>query len=127
MIVRRQDLIDQFASNFRHANDGQILFQPPNAKVGVPITREEYQGVMAAFERRQMITMIITWALMLAAGAYGLHQLIMEDRYLPFFVCVGLAWAFSIMLNARDGLGLLLPFMRRRDEFLKIRAVGRRK
>ena len=118
MFVRRQDVIDSFDSNFREMEDGTILFQPPRAEVGVPVTWEEYHAVMAAFETRHMINMAITWALLAAGGAFGLYHVLAEDRYLPFFIGVGAATLLSFLLHLRDGTGLLLPFLERRDQLL---------
>ena len=124
MFIRSQDVIDRFAANFRETTDGQIFFQPPKAKIGVPVTREEYEVVISSFERIQMENMAITWVIFIAAGAFGIRYVIVEDRYLPFFVALGLAFLISFAANIRDGLGLLLPFIRRRDELLKVRAMG---
>ncbi|WP_146107678.1 hypothetical protein [Porphyrobacter sp. HT-58-2] len=117
-------MIDRFAANFRETTDGQIIFQPPKAKIGVPVTWEEYEAVTSSFERMQMENMAITWAVFIAAGAFGIYYVIAEDRYLPFFLALGMAFLFSSALNFRDGLGLLLPFIQRRDELLKVRGMG---
>ena len=84
----------------------------------MPVTWEEYHAVMAAFETRHMINMAITWALLAAGGAYGLYHVLAEDRYLPFFIGVGAATLLSFLLHLRDGTGLLLPFLERRDQLL---------
>jgi hypothetical protein len=124
MFIRRQDVIDRFAANFRETTDGQIFFLPPKAKIGVPLTREEYEAVTSSFERMQIENMVITWAMFIAAGVVGIFYVIVDDRYLPFFLALGLAFALSSALVIRDGLGLLLPFIRRRDELLKVRGMG---
>ena len=118
MFIRRQDLIDSFASNFGDTADGRILFQPWKSKVQVPVTLDEYADVMAAFERVQTVNMEVTWIAFLIAGAVGLEKLISDDVYAPFFISLGLAIIFSFALHLRDGLNLLLPFIERREALI---------
>lgn len=119
MFIRRQDLVDSFAANFRDTVEGGIVFQPSDAALPVPVTTEEFDAVMAAFERRQVIDQMISWAVMLGAFAYGGYHVATEDRYLPFFIAIGLGFVFLLCLWARDSLALLLPFIRRGDEMLQ--------
>lgn len=115
MFLRRQDVLDQFAKNFRETEDGQVLFQPRRAKVGLPISWEEYDAVTAAFERRQLIDMAITWVAVLGGGSVGYYQLLAHDSWAKFFgaFAVGLIFAFSNQL--RNQLGLLMPLIKRRE------------
>lgn len=115
VFVRRQDLIDRFDANFRTDADGQIIFQPPRSEYGAPVSAEEYDAVMAAFERRQTIAQIATWCAFGAAGAYGIYQVIASADYGAFFVALGGAFAVSFALSFRDYTTLLQPFMERRD------------
>lgn len=115
MFIRRQDLIDRFAANFRENSSGECLFQPRKSDVGLPVTWDEYQEVMFAFEKIQMQNMIVTWIAMAVAAGYGYYNLIFKGLYAPFFVAVGIATLFSFAVTLRDGLGLLLPFIKRRD------------
>lgn len=119
MFIRRQDVIDSLATNFRETPDGQVLFQPRKAKVGLPIAWEEYEAVMAALERRQMIDMALTWAALLAAGAYGGYHVLNEGRYLPFFVALGLATIWVFCLGLRNHLAILKPLMDRRADLVR--------
>lgn len=115
VFLRRQDLIDRFDANFRTDADGNIIFHPPRSKYGAPVSAEEYDAVMAAFERRQIIAQIATWLAFGAAGAYGIYQVIVSADYGAFFVAVGVAFAVSFALSFRDSTTLLQPFMERRD------------
>lgn len=119
MLFRRQDVIDNFEANFRVTEDDQILFQPPKADIGIPITWEEHANVMAAFEQNHRINMVINLAVFFGAGAVGFYYLLSEGRYVPFFIALGAAFIFSSALQFRDAMGLLLPFIQRRDELLK--------
>lgn len=119
MFIRRQDVIDQFASNFRDTQDGGILFQPKHAGTGLPITWDEYHDVMAAFERRQMFSMAITWALMLAAFAWGSYRSMRYGDQLNFLGALGGAFLLSTALSFRDGAGLLAPLRLRLDALVE--------
>jgi hypothetical protein len=89
MFLRRQDVLDQFAKNFRETEDGQVLFQPRRAKVGLPISWEEYEAVTAAFERRQIIDMAMTWAAILIGVGFGYYRLLTEGSWPNFFAALG--------------------------------------
>ncbi|MGW8203644.1 hypothetical protein ACWGM0_14040 [Sphingomonas bisphenolicum] len=115
MFIRRQDLIDRFAANFRENASGECLFQPKKSKVGLPVTWEEYQELMSAFEKIQMQNMVVTWFAFIVAAIHGYHALIFNGLYTPFFVAIGIATLFSFAVTLRDGLRLLLPFIERRD------------
>jgi len=115
VFLRRQDLIDRFDANFRTHAEGHIIFQPPRSKYGAPISAEEYDAVMAAFERRQMIAQLATLVAFGAAGAYGIYQVIALADYGASFVALGVAFAVSFALSFRDYTTLLQPFMERRD------------
>ena len=115
MLLRRQDLIDRFDANFRTDADGKIVFQPPRSKYGAPVSVEEYYAVMAAFERRQLISMAVTWLAFGTAGAYGIYRGLAFGDHGAFFVALGLASAVSFVLSFRDHTALLQPFMKRRD------------
>ncbi|RYG79578.1 MAG: hypothetical protein EON59_15925 [Alphaproteobacteria bacterium] len=119
MFLRRQDVVDKFEANFREMEDGQLLFQPPRAKIGVPITWDEYADVMARFERYHIIHMLANLAVFICGGAFGLYYLIFEGRFIPFVFAFVIAFTFSVALQVRDSVGLLLPFVKRRDEMLK--------
>jgi len=115
VFLRRQDLIDRFDANFHSEADGQIIFQPPRSKYGAPVSVEEYDAAMIAFERRQMIAMAATWLAFGTAGAYGLYRVMAFDDYGSFFVAFGLATAASFALSSRAYIAPLQPFMKRRD------------
>jgi hypothetical protein len=119
MFLRRQDVIDKFDASFLEGEDGQILFQPPRAAVGLPITWEEYRLTVDAFERVHRANMLAMWTVMAAAAGFGLFKVIAEDDYLAFFLALGAAWLFSFLLHLRDGLGVLLPLALRREELEK--------
>jgi hypothetical protein len=55
----------------------------------------------------------------IGAGVIGYYYLFTEGRYAPFFIALGSAFMFSFVLHLRNGVGLLLPFIQRRDELLK--------
>ncbi|MBR0553923.1 hypothetical protein [Stakelama marina] len=115
MFLRRQDLIDRFEANFRTGADGNIVFQPPRSKYSAPVSAEEYDAVIAAFERRQAIAQAATLIAFGAAGAYGIYQVIATADYGAFFIALGVAFAVSFALSFRDYTTLLQPFMERRD------------
>jgi hypothetical protein len=115
VFLRRQDLIDRFDANFRTDADGQIIFQPPRSKHGAPVSVEEYNAVMTAFERRQTIAMAATWLAFGTAGAYGIFRVIAFADYGAFLISFGVACAVSFALSFRDYTTLLQPFMERRD------------
>ncbi|PXA95635.1 hypothetical protein DMC47_19195 [Nostoc sp. 3335mG] len=115
MFLRRQDLINRFESNFRTGADGSIVFQPPRSQYSAPVSPEEYDAVIAAFERRQIIAQVATLVTFGAAGAYGMYQVIAHDAYGAFFIAFGVAFSVSFALSFRDYTTLLQPFMERRD------------
>jgi hypothetical protein len=119
MFLRRQDVLDQFAKNFRETEGGEVLFQPPRAKVGLPITWEEYDAVTAAFERRQLIDMAITWVAIISGGAFGYYQLLAHDSWLRFFGGFAAGSIFAALNQLRNQLGLLLPLIERREALQK--------
>lgn len=115
MFLRRQDLIDRFEANFRTGADGNIVFQPPRSKYSAPVSAEEYDAVIAAFERRQTFAQAATLIVFGTAGAYGIYQVIATADYGAFFIALGVAFAVSFALSFRDYTTLLQPFMERRD------------
>jgi hypothetical protein len=115
MFLRRQDVLDQFANNFRETEEGQVLFQPKKAKVGLPISWEEYDAVTAAFERRQIIDMAITWVAVLGGGAVGYYQLLVHESWAKFFSAFAVGWIFAFSNQLRNQLGLLMPLIKRRE------------
>lgn len=119
VFLRRQDLLDRFDANFRTDADGNIIFRPPRSKYGAPVSAEEYEAVMAAFERRQIIAQIVTWLAFAAVGAYGIYQVIALADYGAFFVAIAVAFAVSFALSFRDYTKLLQPFMERRRDALR--------
>ena len=119
MFITRPDVVDKFASNFRSEENGQILFQPRNAEIGLPITLEEYDAAMSAFEKRQKIDMALTWVITLGATGYGGYKSLSEATFEPFFIALGLAFFWSFMVNLRGHLDILLPFIEAREELQK--------
>jgi len=118
MFFRRQDVIDQFAANFRDTPEGSIVFQPREDDLAVPVSPEEFDRVMASFERIQIVTQAITWVLLLGAGANGLYRLIMDDTYQPFFLGVAVAFLASFALSFLDFARPFRPFIERRNEMM---------
>ena len=119
MFLRRQDLLDQFAKNFRETEDGQVLYQPGRAKVGLPITWEEYEAVTAAYERRQIIDMAITWVAVIGGGTFGYYQLLAHDSWTKFFSAFAVGVAVAFLNQLRNQLGLLLSLNQRRNHLQK--------
>jgi hypothetical protein len=119
MFLRRQDLLDQFAKNFRETEDGQVLYQPRRAKVGLPITWEEYDAVTAAYERRQIIDMAITWVAVIGGSSFGYYQLLAHDSWAKFFGAFAVGLAVAFLNQLRNQLGLLLSLNQRRSELQK--------
>ncbi len=119
MFLRRQDVIDKFDASFLEDEDGTILFQPPRAVVGLPITWEEYRQTLDAFERVHRANMLAMWAVLAIAAGFGIFKVIAEDDYLAFFLALGAAWFFSFLLHLRDGMAVLLPLALRREELEK--------
>lgn len=118
MFLSNQHNIDRFAANFCETESGDLLFAPDGPETGVPVTWEEYEAAVAAYERAQTRSMAMMWVLLLSTGGYGLHQLIMRDTYQPFLIGVGLASVLSLALMVRAGLGTLAPFIKRRAAML---------
>lgn len=116
MFIDRPDVVDQFASAFRSTADGQILFQPGDTEVGLPITQEEYDMLLAAFEAQTRRNMLLSWVAWFGALGFGGYKLLTEDSFIPFSIAFGIAFAWTFSLHMRDGLGLLLPLIQRRDE-----------
>lgn len=119
MFIRRTDLIDQFAANFRGGIDSDIVFQPRESDIPVPVSAEEYDATMSAFERVQMTNMAITWIVLIVASCYGFYKVAHDNQYMPFVMSFALACLFSVLIHARDGINLLLPFVKRRDAIKK--------
>src|SRR5215211_6854237 len=119
MFLRRQDVLDKFAENFRETDDGQVLYQPRRTKIGLPITWEEYEAVTAAFERRQIIDQAITWVAVTGGGVFGYYQLVTHDSWAKFFGAFAVGVAVAFLNGVRNQLGLLLPLNQRRNELQK--------
>ena len=119
MFLRRQDVLDQFDSNFRETEDGRIIFQPRRAKIGLPITAEEYEAITTAFERRQMIDMAITWVAILGGAGIGFSRLLTHDSFSAFFVGFGAGCVVAFLISLRGHLDVLLPLIQRLDELVK--------
>lgn len=120
MFFRNQDVIDKFDANFREAADGQILFQPNEADVGMPVSCEEYQAVMADFERVHTRGMVFMWIALFGAAAYGVYMVIAENSYISFLYAFGAATIFIISMGARDGMKVLKPIIDRRNDQAKM-------
>ena len=119
MFLRRQDVLDQFANNFRETEDGQIVFQPRRGKVGLPITWEEYEAVTAAFERQQIIDMAVTWIAVIGGLAVGGYQLLANGSWSRFFLAFAVGSIFAFLHGLRNQLGLLMPLIQRREALQK--------
>ena len=119
MFISRPDVVDRFASNFHSDESGQIFFQPRNADIGLPITAEDYEAAMSAFEKRQKVDMALTWVITLGVAGYGFYKSLSEGTFQPLLIALGLGFVWSFMVNLRGHLAILLPFIEARDELQK--------
>ncbi len=116
MFLRRQDVANRFGASFHTNAEGQIIFQHPRSFYGAPVSPEEYDAVMAAFERHHRVAIAVNWAVFVSAMIYGIYRVLAFGDYTAALIAGGIAFAVSFAVGLGSQVKLVAPFAKRRDE-----------